>query len=514
MEKFKEFIKKIKDKIDNLDKSKKIAISIGIVTIIASIVFSISYMEKNKFGVLYSGLDTTDAANITKELDSLGVETKIEGDIIYVPKEQVDRLRLELSSSITNGSKGFELMDESSSLSMTDEEFQIKKLRMLQGELEKTIKTFPQVDDTRVHITQGEQSVFSRESTEGKAAVYVSLKVGQGLEKEQIKSIMSLVSASTTNIPKQNIEVIDQNMNLLSEGIYDENGNIINNNELYSSRDEEKQFSSELQESILSMLEGILGKGKVKVTVNADLNFDTIEKTELKIDPETVIKSESRSESATNNQTAQGSPVDNNMTNTAGEDEENSNSKEESIEYEIGKTETKTIIKPGEVSQITAAVAIDGDVSDDVIYNVEKLVSSALGINTDRGDQLTVVSMNFNNNTDDMFAEEDNSTGVDMKSFKNYLISAGIISVLAIFGIIILIIRKKKSKELEEFEEISQIGEESAEDLISKIVKEKEAKLEEITKEETELSLEEEIRYIVSKNTDEASDLIKSWLND
>lgn len=510
MEKFKEFIKKIKDKFGSLDKSKKIAIAIGIVTIIASIAFSFTYMEKNKFGVLYSGLDSTDAANITKELDSLGVETKIEGDIIYVPKDQVDRLRLELSSSITNGSKGFELMDESSSLSMTDEEFQIKKLRMLQGELEKTIKTFPQVEDARVHITQGEQSVFSRESTEGKAAVYVSLKAGQELEQSQIKSIMSLVSASTTNIPKQNIEVIDQNMNLLSEGIYDEDGNIITNNESYSSREEERQLSSELQESILSMLEGILGKGKVKVAVNANLNFDTIERTELKIDPESVIKSESRSESATSNQTAQGSPVDNNMTNTAGEDGQTSNSREESIEYEVGKTETKTIIKPGQVEQITAAVAIDGEVSDDVIYNVERLVSSALGISADRGDQLTVVSMNFDNDATDMFAEEEDPTGVDMEYFRNFAIGTGIIAILVIGGIVFLVLKKKKAKELEELE----VFKEDTEDLISKIVKEKEAKLEEIEKEETELSLEEEIRIIVSKNTEETTELIKSWLND
>ena len=99
-------------------------------------------------------------------------------------------------------------MDEGSSLSMTDEEFKIKKVRMLQGELEKTIKTFPQVNDARVHITQGQESVFSNESTEGKAAVYVSLKPGQELDQGQIKSIMALVSASTTNIPKKNVEVI------------------------------------------------------------------------------------------------------------------------------------------------------------------------------------------------------------------------------------------------------------------------------------------------------------------
>lgn len=375
MQKIKEFLINIKDQFINLDKNKKIAICIGIVAIIVAITFGVSYSQQNKYGVLYSGLDSIDAATVTKSLEDAGVETKIEGDIIYVPKEQVDKLRIELSSSITNGSKGFELMDEGSSLSMTDEEFQIKKIRMIQGELEKTIKTFSAVEDARVHITQGQESVFSSETTEGKAAVYVSIKAGEELNQTQIKSIMSLVSASTTNIPKKNVEIIDQNMNLLSEGIYDEDGNALNGIGTSLSRSAEKEVSEELQQSIVSMLEGIFGKDKVKVTVNATLNYDTVQKNEVVINPDTVIKSENRSENTTSNGSSSGSPVDNNMTNTTESGSNGSSSIEEQIEYEVGKTEITTITSPGEIKTITAAVAIDGSVSDDIMYNVEKMVS-------------------------------------------------------------------------------------------------------------------------------------------
>lgn len=78
-------------------------------------------------------------------------------------------------------------MDDSSSIGLTDEEFQIKKQRMIQGEIEKTIKSFPQVEDTRVHITFGESSVFEKEAIPGSAAVYLMLKPGTTLEKNQIK---------------------------------------------------------------------------------------------------------------------------------------------------------------------------------------------------------------------------------------------------------------------------------------------------------------------------------------
>lgn len=513
MQKIKEFLINIKDQFINLDKNKKIAICIGIVAIIVAITFGVSYSQQNKYGVLYSGLDSIDAATVTKSLEDAGVETKIEGDIIYVPKEQVDKLRIELSSSITNGSKGFELMDEGSSLSMTDEEFQIKKIRMLQGELEKTIKTFSAVEDARVHITQGQESVFSSETTEGKAAVYVSIKAGEELNQTQIKSIMSLVSASTTNIPKKNVEIIDQNMNLLSEGIYDEDGNALNGIGTSLSRSAEKEVSEELQQSIVSMLEGIFGKDKVKVTVNATLNYDTVQKNEVVINPDTVIKSENRSENTTSNgSSSSGSPVDNNMTNTTESGSNGSSSIEEQIEYEVGKTEITTITSPGDIKTITAAVVIDGSVSDDIMYNVEKMVSSALGINADRGDQLTVVAMAFNNDGQDIFADsEENVAVTTTKDFLKYGLIAGGLILALIVTIIILFTKKKKSNTEDKIAEVQ----EDTNDLIAKLVKEKEAKLEkEIAMEESELSLEDEIKLIVSKNTDDATELIKTWLSE
>ena len=222
--KIKEFIsKKILD-FKALSKTKKLALVIASVAVILSIVFGVKYMNNNKYKVLFSGLNSTDAASITKELESENIDMKIQGDSILVPKNKVDELRLKLSENISNGSKGYELMDEGPSFGMTDEEFKIKKQRMLQGEIEKTIKTFSQVADARVQIINGEESVFAKETQPGSAAVTITLNPGESLDISQVRSIMSLVSASCENIPKQNVEVVDQNMNLLSEGLYDENG--------------------------------------------------------------------------------------------------------------------------------------------------------------------------------------------------------------------------------------------------------------------------------------------------
>lgn len=507
MDKIKSFLKSLREKIKELKVRTKIAICIGIITLILAAVFTINYSKQNKYGVLFSGLDSVDAANITKSLEDKKTDMKIEGDTILVPKDQVDKLRIELCPSITNGSKGFELMDQGSNLSMTDEEFQIEKTRMLQGELEKTIKTFPVVDDARVHITQGEESVFNGESKAGKAAVYVSLKAGRTLDKNQIKSIISLISASGINIPKQNVEVIDQNMVLLSEGIYDEAGNAVNGSELSATKNAEKQLNDELKKRVESMLYPIFGAGKVEIGINTTLNSSTVEKNELKLDPNKVISSQTKSENLATDKKSTGSPVDNNMNNTESTNSDNLNSKEQSTKYEIGKSETKIVSPPGDVKRITASIAIDGSISDDMIKNVENIVQTAIGMDAKRGDSISVVSMNFNTGkVDDVTSKESTKSAL---SSMNMAIGGALILILIIV-IVFIIMLKKKRKNINEDKD-----EEMSEDteFFANIMKAKEVE-KDLENSTVETNIEEEVKKLAENNPEEVSELIKRWLND
>ena len=507
IQKVKEFINDKKLKFKELKKEKKIAIIIGVVAIVLATVFGIKYLNDSKYEILFSGLATNDASAITEELESKNIDMKIEGDSIYVPKEQVDKLRLELSDSITNGSKGFELMDEGSSFGLTDEEFMIKKQRMIQGEIEKTIKTFPQVEDARVHITQGTESVFANESTPGSAAVSLTLKRGATLQASQIRSIMSLVSASSTNIPKQNVEIVDQNMNLLSDGLFDEDGKVISSNSsgIDIARKAEKDLSSDLEKSIVGLLEPIFGPGKVKATVNADLNFDSSETTEITIDPNSVIISESRSENTSTESSSTGGTVDNNMNNTADDSANITGSKTEDIQYETGRVETKTTKAQGEINKITASVAIDGKLTASQIRDVNDMVANTIGMDTERGDNVKVVSMDFGIDYGSTAEEGGMSNTMKIMTY----VGIGLL-LIAITGLIIFFVpKKKKEKEVEE-----EIDEEFEIDLINQ-------KLEEIEKsalidnqeEEESITLEEEVRNYAAENPDKVTDLINSWLN-
>ena len=265
---------------------------VAIIALLIAIASLFFYNSANKYKVLFSNLDPTDAQLIMAQLTDLGVDMKVEGETILVPRKKVDQLRLELAPNLSGGSDGYELLDNSGSFGMTEDEFNLKKLRAHQGELEKTIKSFPQVETVRVHITPAKDSVFVEDKEPGKAAVYIKLAAGNNLTKDQVKSIVALVSASSSNIPEENVQVIDNNMNLLTEGLDTEDGIEVSSEAIQGLFDLEKKYEKELEDSIVKLLEPVIGKNKVTSSVNVDLDFDSKQKTETIIDPNKVIVSQ------------------------------------------------------------------------------------------------------------------------------------------------------------------------------------------------------------------------------
>ena len=512
----KDILNKVKDfmldkvnKFKNLSNAKKLSLIIAVVAVIIAIVFGMKYINNSKYQVLFSGLSSTDAANITGELENEKVDMKIKGDSILVPKDQVDELRIKLSPNITDGSKGYELMDEGSSFGMTDEEFKIKKQRMLQGEIEKTIKTFSQVADARVQIINGQESAFSNETQPGSAAVTITLKPGATLDPSQVRSIMSLVSASCEDVPKQNVQVVDQNMNLLSEGLYDSNGNEQSgsSNGVYVARKAEKDLDSDLERAIKSVLGPMFGNDNVLVQVNADLNFDSKETTEIKVDPNKVAIKESKKLNTSGQDESTGGNVDNNMNNVGGSTNTKNQNSEEEVEYETGKTESKTIKAQGEINKVTASVAINANLDSQTSKNVEDIVSNIIGLDKSRGDSISVVGMKFGS-----VDNQDQNSTVEKQANKVIKTSVYIVVILllSIFIIIYVYFKKNKNSKRNEkaFDDSQQL------DIINQKIQEIEQSRSDEDDEDSSISLEEEVRLFAADNKDQVTDLIKNWLSE
>lgn len=512
MNNFIETMKKLFDKFKSLSKGVKISIIAVIVTFIVVLASVTFYSSANKYKLLFSGLDALDAQMVTEKLKEQKVDMKIQGDSILVPKEMVDELRLSIAPELKSGSQGYELMDSGSSFGMTDEEFQLKKIRMLQGELEKTIKSFPQISDARVHITAAKDSVFVTDSEPGKAAVYVKLASSAGLSSEQVESIIALVSGSTSNIPKENIEVIDQKMNLLSKNLNNKDSGYVSSDTVSSHLDLEKKYEGELQDTVTELLEAIVGKGKVKVAINADLDFDSKQKTETIVDPNKVIVSQNSVKEENGNTTSgtSGSAVDENMVNTItdGEEETSTSTREEqTTNYEVGKSENVVISAPGEVRRLTTSVIVDGELQTNVQTALENAVANAVGLNTERGDQISVVGITFDpttaeGNVTNPFEEEKSNNPLYM-----YLgIGAGALLLISVI-IFIVVRRRRKKNQVEEPSLLDVV----IDDKISKIPEEK-LKPIDFESHNAQSHIESEIKKYASEKPDQVVDIIKSWL--
>ncbi|WP_297439539.1 flagellar basal-body MS-ring/collar protein FliF [uncultured Clostridium sp.] len=510
----KDFSKKILNAFKAMGKTARVAIIIALVSILIGIILFIAYSFNNKYQVLFTGLEGKDAKMVTQQLNEMKVDLKVKGDTILVPKGDVDRLRLELAPSLSGGSIGYELMDQESSFGITSEEFALKKLRMTQGEIEKTIKSFPQIENARVHITLPKETVFVDEKEKGSAATYIQLKSGEVLEAGQVKSIISLIASAVDKIDKEDVEVIDQNMSLLSEGLYSGEGNEVATSgaAISNQRNLEANYEGELESSVYDLLNPVLGNNKIKTQINVELDFDSKQKTELIVDPNKVIKNQTTIKEANGGGAVSTGPVDDNMNNNIeDEDGEGSNRTEQSTEYEIGKTEIKNISAPGEVKRVTASVVIDGAMDEGSIEAIKELVGTAIGYKQDRGDQISVVSMNF----DPTYKEdaEKQMEIMDKQAKKESIIKIVVISVaviLLIIGIALLIafLSKRKNRKEDEAEEKRLnvvIGDDTAMQNFNPI---------DFDVKDEKSHVESEIKNYANKKPEQVADVIKSWLNE
>lgn len=515
MEKLSELMKKIKDKWNSMSKTRKIAlVIISVVTVIA--IGTLLYVSlKPKYTVLFSNMDSKDSGNVIANLDSKGAKYKIEGNSILVEKSQVDKLRMEMLSEvqITEGSQGFELFDKGS-IGATDEESRIMYQRALSGELERTIKGFEEVQAAKVNLVLPNNSAFVTKPSPASASVTVKLAPGSELSQEQVKAIVHLVSGSVENLDKEDVTVVSDNLTLLTEGLFDnENGtqSTSTENQIAST----KKVEQELEKKILNVLDPIY-KDNVKVSVNAQLNFDAVKQNNVIYDPEksVVVSEHNVKDNSGNAENTSGSVVDNNMSNTQDTEENTPGSgySEETKNYNNSKVEETVVKAPGQVERVTASVVVNGDIDNATKNTIRNLVADAIGFDEARGDGISVESLAFNDDYKTQAEEEINAMKeAEAKAKRNKLIALGVGAAIALILIIVIIsIVRSRKNEVEEDDEVEGldvvVGEkniETVEDLYKDLNLEAENEREKIMT---------EVKKYAEKKPEQVADIIKSWM--
>ncbi len=388
------------------------AVALGLV---GFFVYIILRMSQPQMALLFSDLTLEDSAQIVKELERRQVRFQIRNDgaQIFVQQEQVARARLQLAETgmPRGGGVGYEIFDKGDALSSTSFVQNMNQLRALEGELARTIRGIERVQSARVHLVMPERALFSRERTEPTASIV--LRVRGGLEPQQIRAVRHLVASAVRGLSPQRISIVDESGRLLADGAGDAAG-------MMGSSIDERRASQErhLREQVESIIASVVGPGRARVRVAADMDFNRVTQTSDDFDPERrVVRStqtrEEQSNSAEGNRDGQVSvgnelPGANQTTPQQAASREASRKSEETVNYEIARTQRTEVTEGGRIKRVSVAVLVDGLYARDAQGNVNyqprppeelerigALVRSAIGFDQRRGDQVEIVNLRF-----------------------------------------------------------------------------------------------------------------------
>jgi flagellar M-ring protein FliF len=218
-----------------------------------------------------------DAGTITTALQQLNAPYKTgPGGTLLVPADQVYDLRFKLAAQglPKGGAVGFELMD-SPQLGMTQFQEQVAFQRGMEGELARTVQALSPVESARVHLAIPKPSVFIRDKQKPSASVLVNLHPGRSLDPGQVQSIVHLVSSSVAELSPNNVTVVDQAGNLLTNVSDGASARGLNASQLDYIRQMEGYYAQRIE----AIVSPIVGTGNVRAEVRADLDFSESEAT-------------------------------------------------------------------------------------------------------------------------------------------------------------------------------------------------------------------------------------------
>lgn len=366
--------------------------------------------------MLYTDLSTEDSSSVAAKLEELKIRYQIspDGARVMVPGSDVGRARMLLAQEglPNGGSMGYEIFDKQSNFGTTNFVQNINQIRALEGELARTISSLEPVKSARVHLVLPQRELFSRESRAASASVFIHLRGGAQLDRQQIQGIQSLIASAVPDLKARNVSIVDSAGNLLAQGGEDDNS-------LLTAKSEEmrRNYEQRLSRNIEDMIGRTVGFGKVRATVNADINFDRVSENSESFNPEgqvarsvqTVDESSSEKDSAASNVSVQNNlPAGGSDLLGEGGPTSATNRTEETTNYEISKTVRNVVSETGGVKRLSVAVLIDGTYTTDAegkktyqprseaeIDRISALVRSAIGFDASRGDTLEVVNMQF-----------------------------------------------------------------------------------------------------------------------
>ncbi|HEX2752269.1 MAG TPA: flagellar basal-body MS-ring/collar protein FliF [Alphaproteobacteria bacterium] len=413
--------------LKNLGPARLIIMTLTLFGLIIFFIFITARGGAPSMTLLYGDLATSDATEIAAKLDNSRITYRLseDGTQVSVSHKDVGRARMLLAQEglPRSGSMGYEIFDQKESFGGgTSFRQNINQLRAMEGELSRTISTLTPIKSARVHLVLPQRELFSRESRQASASVFVNLR-NTSINSEQIQAIQHLVAAAVPQLKSSHVAIIDQSGNLLARGEDGADG-------ASTARTGEEMrtgYEQRVTRAIEDMVSRVVGYGKVRATVAAQLNFDIISRNSETYNPDgqVVRSTQTVTDENVDNAASSAAPVSV-QTNLPGLPGNNgvtgssSNRTEEVTNFEISKTTENVVRAGGQVERVSVAVVVDGRYEPDAsavkpegagadwtaprVYvprsqeeldKIATLVKSAVGYDEMRGDTVEVLNMQF-----------------------------------------------------------------------------------------------------------------------
>ena len=379
----------------------------------------VQWQREAGFRPLYTTLAPEDAALVVQRLKESGVAYRLSanGTVISVPEDRVAELRLDMAAAglPKSGRIGFEIFDKTN-LGMTDFAEHVNYRRALEGELERSVMALNEVEQARVHISFPQESVFQEARQPAKASVLLRLRGSAQLPETAIPAITHLISSAVEGLAPEAVSVLDMRGNLLNRAKrVSESGSDSGTSE--AALEYRHTVEQDLTAKLNATLEPLVGSGRYRAAVSADTDLTSGEQSEEHFDPtqSVMVTSQKTEDVSTPSRTASGIPgTASNLPDPAPPPVTiggGSSRKTENVNYQSSRTVKRTVLPQGGIKRLSVSVLIDQEVhfegtgaqakrvltapAPERIKVIHDLAAAAVGLNTERGDQLIVESLPF-----------------------------------------------------------------------------------------------------------------------
>ncbi|HEY6519390.1 MAG TPA: flagellar basal-body MS-ring/collar protein FliF [Roseiarcus sp.] len=379
------------------------------------------YLSRPTMETLYSGLDRDDISAIGAALREAGVpfDVNAESTVVLTPAGQAAAARMILAEKglPRSGAVGNELYDKLGSLGLTSFMQDVTRLRALEGELARTIQMMRTVKAARVHIVLADEGSFRRERQPSSSSVVI--RTDGGDDRATGQAIRHLVASAVPGMKLEDVTVLNVDGALLAYGA----------DSIEKSPDNllglEKEVSQQIRESVSRTLTPYLSAQNFQISVAARLNADKTQTNETIYNPDQRVERSVRvtkeQQSAQNAAGEQPTGVEANLPKpkaTSGESKQSNDQtqkREELTNYEVSSKSIQTTSAGFVVQNLSVAVLINraaltaslggkpsAEALDAQVHEIEQLVSSAAGLNRQRGDAVKISVVDFVDSSRDL----------------------------------------------------------------------------------------------------------------